>query len=166
VEVRTDGTDLTVLSRGSGGKVKVQAKDCATGGIFQQEVEAGTPVTATHTLAAGMYYFTNPYTGKINFGDGTRFRGKDSPPPRTLRASASPPGRSRAAAGSGRSSARTAVELSAGDTVCVQDCQAQNRLRGSVPVTDPPPAPLPQVHRRREPAGRAVPQDLFGEQCR
>jgi len=79
VEVRTDGTDLTVLSRGSGGKVKVQAKDCATGGIFQQEVEAGTPVTATHTLAAGMYYFTNPYTGKINFGDGTRFRGKDSP---------------------------------------------------------------------------------------
>ena len=30
-----------------------------------------------------------------------------------------------------------AVELSAGSSSCVQDCQAQNRIRGSVPVTDP-----------------------------
>ena len=30
-----------------------------------------------------------------------------------------------------------AVELSTGATACVEDCQAQNRLRGSVPVTDP-----------------------------
>jgi hypothetical protein len=30
-----------------------------------------------------------------------------------------------------------AVELSAGATSCVQDCQAQNRIRGSLPVTDP-----------------------------
>lgn len=64
-------------------------------------------------------------------------------------------GRSRAAAGSGRSSAWTAVELSAGDTVCVQDCQAQNRLRGSVPVTDPSAGAL-QV--RPGPPLRGVPQ--------
>ena len=30
-----------------------------------------------------------------------------------------------------------AVELSAGSSSCVQDCQAQNRVRGSLPVTDP-----------------------------
>ena len=30
-----------------------------------------------------------------------------------------------------------AVELSAGATSCVQDCQAQNQIRGSLPVTDP-----------------------------
>jgi hypothetical protein len=30
-----------------------------------------------------------------------------------------------------------AVELSAGATSCVQDCQAQNRIRGSLQVTDP-----------------------------
>jgi hypothetical protein len=30
-----------------------------------------------------------------------------------------------------------AVELSAGVSPCVQDCQAQNRIRGSLPLTDP-----------------------------
>jgi hypothetical protein len=30
-----------------------------------------------------------------------------------------------------------AVELSAGATACVSDCQAQNQVRGSLPVTDP-----------------------------
>jgi hypothetical protein len=30
-----------------------------------------------------------------------------------------------------------AVELSSGATTCVRDCQAQNRVRGSLPVTDP-----------------------------
>src|SRR3954467_14663617 len=82
VEARPDGTDLTILSRGGSAKVKIQAKDCATGGIFQQEVEseaAAKPVVFTHTLAPGMAYFVNPYTQKVNFGDGRLFRGKDSP---------------------------------------------------------------------------------------
>ena len=30
-----------------------------------------------------------------------------------------------------------AVELSTGASSCVQDCQAQNRVQGSLPVTDP-----------------------------
>jgi hypothetical protein len=30
-----------------------------------------------------------------------------------------------------------AVELSAGATPCVTDCQAQNQIRGSLAVTDP-----------------------------
>jgi hypothetical protein len=139
VEVRVDGGDLTVLSRGRTAKVKVQAKDCATGGVFQQEAEAATAVTATHTLAAGMSYFVNPYTGKVNFGNGSVLRGKDSPQVATRLSQTAtttvwriePGGRM------GQVLGEDAVELSAGATACVTDCQAQNQVRGSLPVTDP-----------------------------
>ena len=46
-------------------------------GIFQ--LEPGQNTTFTHTLPASMFYFKNPYTGKINFGNGGVLRGKDSP---------------------------------------------------------------------------------------
>ncbi|ROP27236.1 hypothetical protein [Pseudokineococcus lusitanus] len=139
VDVRTDKGDLVLISRGGGAKVKVQAKDCATGGIFQQEVEAARAVTATHTLAPGMHYYVNPYTGKINFGNDTLFRGKDSAQVATKLSqtettttwSIAPGGRM------GQVLGEDAVELSAGPTVCVSDCQARNRVRGSLPVTDP-----------------------------
>lgn len=139
VEVRTDKGDLVILARGGGAKVKVQAKDCATGGIFQQEVEASRAVVATHVLAPGMAYFVNPYTGKVNFGDGADFRGKDSPQVATRLSqgettttwSIAPGGRM------GQVLGEDAVELSAGATACTQDCQARNRVRGSLPVTDP-----------------------------
>jgi hypothetical protein len=139
VEVKPDGADLVILARGKAGKVKIQAKDCATGGIFQQEVEAGTTVRATHTLAPNMYYFVNPYTGKINFGDGSDFRGKDSPQVATKVSQSERVTVWDIASGGrmGQVLGEDAVELSAGATSCVQDCQAQNRLRGSVPVTDP-----------------------------
>ena len=39
VEARVDRTDVTILARGGSAKVKIQAKDCATGGIFKNEVE-------------------------------------------------------------------------------------------------------------------------------
>jgi hypothetical protein len=139
VEVRVDGTDLTVLARGRSAKVKVQAKDCATGGVFQQEAEAATAVTATHRLAPGMYYYVNPYTGKVNLGNGTDFRGKDSPQVASRQSQTAdttvwriePGGRM------GQVLGEDAVELSAGATACVQDCQAQNQIRGALPVTDP-----------------------------
>jgi hypothetical protein len=139
VEVRSDGTDVSLLARGGADKVKITAKDCASGGVFQQEVESGRTVTATHTLAPGMFFYTNPYTGKINVGNGTDFRGKDSPQSASRKAQSasvsvwqiSPGGRM------GFVTGEDAVELSAGATPCVQDCQAQNQLRGSVDVTDP-----------------------------
>ena len=42
--------------------MKVQAKDCAQGGIFQMEPERedGTPTIITHTLAPETFYFDNP----------------------------------------------------------------------------------------------------------
>jgi len=139
VEVRTDGGDLQLLARGKAGKVKIQAKDCATGGIFQQEVEAGSTVRATHTLAANMYYYVNPYTGKVNFGDGSDFRGKDSPQVATKVSQGERVTVWDIASGGrmGQVLGEDAVELSAGATTCVSDCQAQNRIRGSLPVTDP-----------------------------
>jgi hypothetical protein len=138
-ESKSDRGDLVLLSRGSGGKVKIQAKDCATGGVFQQEVEAGRSVVFTHTLAAGMAYFVNPYTGKVNYGNGTDFRGKDSPQAATRLSQTDTVSTWQVAAGGrmGGVLGEDAVELSAGATPCVQDCQAQNRIRGSLPVTDP-----------------------------
>jgi hypothetical protein len=138
-EVRLGDGGITILSRGKAGKVKIQSKDCATGGIFQQEVEAGAPVTATHTLAANMFYFVNPYTGKVNFGDGSRFRGKDSPQVATKLSQTDRVTTWQIASGGrmGQVLGEDAVELSAGASSCVTDCQAQNQIRGSVPVTDP-----------------------------
>jgi hypothetical protein len=141
-EARVDGTDLVFLARGAGAKVKIQAKDCATGGIFQQEVESEVstrPVLVTHTLAPGMTYFVNPYTNKVNFGNGALFRGKDSPQVAT-KVSQSADVSVWSVASGGRMGGvlgEDAVELSAGATACVSDCQAQNQVRGSLPVTDP-----------------------------
>lgn len=139
LEAKFDPTGVVLLRKGSAGKMKIQAKDCATGGIFQMEPEMGQNVVITHTLAPGMFYFTNPYTGKINFGDGTKLRGKDSPQVAT-RLSQTDTVTVWSVASGGRMGGvlgEDAVELSAGATQCVQDCQAQNRIRGSLPVTDP-----------------------------
>src|SRR4051794_33199453 len=127
------------LRRGSGAKMKIQAKDCAQGGIFQMEPEAPAAVTITHTLAAGMFYFVNPFTQKVNLGNGTIFRAKDSPQVAT-RLSQTDTQTVWSVASGGRMGGvlgEDAVELSAGASNCVQDCQAQNRVRGSLPVTDP-----------------------------
>jgi hypothetical protein len=51
------------LERAGGGvAMKIQAKDCAQGGIFQMEVERadGTPTVFTHTLAPSSFYYDNP----------------------------------------------------------------------------------------------------------
>jgi hypothetical protein len=141
-EIRADRGDLVVISRGRAGKVKIQAKDCATGGLFQQETESETstaPVTYTHTLAPGMSYFVNPYTTKINYGNGGNLLGKDSPQVATKVAQSETVAVWSVASGGrmGGVLGEDAVELSAGATSCVQDCQAQNRIRGSVDVTDP-----------------------------
>jgi hypothetical protein len=90
-----------VLTRsGPGVTMKIQAKDCATGGIFQMEVERtdDTRTVFTHKLADSAFYFDNrnfrnregdvvPYkdttlvvTPRVNFGNdySRKFVGRDS----------------------------------------------------------------------------------------
>lgn len=101
VALELDAEDMVITRTGAGLAMKVQAKDCAQGGIFQMEVERddNTETQFTHTLGAGAVYFDNqnfrdregevlPYknitatvTNRINFGNplSSRFVGRDSP---------------------------------------------------------------------------------------
>ena len=56
-----DGT-IVLQRSGPGVSMKIQASDCAQGGIFQMEPERadGANTTITHVLAAGIFYFDNP----------------------------------------------------------------------------------------------------------
>jgi hypothetical protein len=134
------------------GKLKVQAKDAPQGGIFQMEQEFGTAVEYVHTLGPGVFYFLNPYTGKVNVGDGVAadathqmLLGKDSPQVATKLAQTATTTRWSVASGGrmGGVLGEDAIELSAGATNCTTDCQAQNRIRGSVPVPPDPVDPTP-----------------------
>jgi hypothetical protein len=131
------------------GKLKVQAKDAPQGGIFQMEQELGGPVEYVHTLGAGLFYFVNEFTGKVNFGNGVSgdathqmLLGKDSPQVATKLYQDGTTTRWAVASGGrmGGVLGEDAIELSAGATNCTSDCQARNRIRGSVPV---PPEPVP-----------------------
>ena len=141
------------------GKLKIQAKDAPQGGIFQMEPEFGGNVTVTHVLGPTLFYFVNPFTGKVNFGDGAAavpaassatgyhqmLLGKDSPQVAT-KASQTGSTTVWSVASGGRLGGvlgEDAVELSQGATNCTQDCQAQNRIRGSLPVPPDPTNPTP-----------------------
>jgi hypothetical protein len=134
------------------GKLKVQAKDAPQGGIFQMEQEFGAPVEYVHTLGAGLFYFVNEYTGKINFGNGVSgdathqmLLGKDSPQVATKLYQDGTTTRWSVASGGrmGGVLGEDAIELSAGATNCTSDCQARNQIRGSVPVPPEPVSPTP-----------------------
>jgi hypothetical protein len=102
------GAEDLVLSRtGPGLSMKIQAKDCANGGLFQMEVERadGTQTDVTHVLAGAdgdnlqVFYFDNPnfraregdvvpfkdttivVPSRINFANdfSPKFVGRDSP---------------------------------------------------------------------------------------
>ncbi|MGY1670604.1 hypothetical protein [Geodermatophilus sp. SYSU D00710] len=147
-----DDVLVVSFSTASGGKFKVQSKDAPQGGIFQMEQEFGTAVEYVHTLGAGLYYFVNEYTGKVNFGDGIAadathrmLLGKDSPQVATRLEQTATTSRWSVASGGrmGGVLGEDAVELSAGATNCTSDCQARNRIQGSVPVPPDPTAPTP-----------------------
>jgi hypothetical protein len=159
--------------------MKIQAKDCANGGLFQMEVERndGTPTLFTHILADAVFYFDNrnfrnrdgdvvPFkdatitvTPRINFGNDTsrKFVGRDSPQVATRRSEpacvnqiatrfpATPIAIVRHCGGvsrwdvasggrMGQVMGEDAVEVAPPATVCVQNCQAQNRVRGGAVV--------------------------------
>jgi hypothetical protein len=60
--VEISGESLVLQRSGPGLTMKIQAKDCAQGGIFQMEPERGdgTATRITHVLADGAFYFDNP----------------------------------------------------------------------------------------------------------
>jgi hypothetical protein len=151
-QLRLRDATLVVIFSTAAGKIKVQAKDAPQGGIFQMEQEFGTPVEYTHTLGAGLFYFVNEFTGKVNFGDGVAadaghqmLLGKDSPQVATKLAQTATVTRWSVASGGrmGGVLGEDAIELSAGATNCTSDCQAQNRIQGSLPVPPDPIDPTP-----------------------
>ena len=101
VGVELKDTDLVLERQGPRLSMKLQAKDCANGGLFQMEPERsdGTATTITHKLASGVFYFDNPnfraregdvvpfkdttvtVTPRINFANdfSDDFVGRDSP---------------------------------------------------------------------------------------
>ena len=62
VSVDINKESLVIQRSGPGLSMKIQAKDCANGGVFQMEVErADNGATVfTHVLADGVFYFDNP----------------------------------------------------------------------------------------------------------
>lgn len=64
------------MERGTGQSLKIQAKDCQEGGIFQHEPEPG--LVYEHVLGAGFRYNGPPGDGSLCFTNGT-FPGYDSP---------------------------------------------------------------------------------------
>jgi hypothetical protein len=153
--------DDTLVARfsTSAGTLKIQAKDAPQGGIFQMEPEFGGNVTVTHVLGPTLFYFVNPFTGKVNFGNGVdavtsaesstgyhqMLLGKDSPQVAT-KTSQTGSATTWSVASGGRLGGvlgEDAIELSQGATSCTQNCQAQNQIKGSLPVPPDPSNPTP-----------------------
>ena len=62
VSVSTEDGDLVISRVGTGVSMKIQAKDCSAGGIFQMEPERTDKTTTRiiHTLGPGVFYYDNP----------------------------------------------------------------------------------------------------------
>lgn len=61
VAVEINGDGIEISRTGSGLSMKIQAKDCAQGGVFQMEPQRadGTRTLVTHVLDPGVFYFDN-----------------------------------------------------------------------------------------------------------
>jgi len=101
VSVALNGEGLVLDRTGPGLGMKIQANDCATGGLFQMEPQRGdgTATRITHTLGDGVFFFDNPnfreregdsvpykdttvvVPSRINFANDVspKFVGRDSP---------------------------------------------------------------------------------------
>ncbi|MDX6593855.1 MAG: hypothetical protein QOJ13_3051 [Gaiellales bacterium] len=188
VNVDLKGTDVVIDRAGAGLNMKLQAKDCANGGLFQMEPQRGDGGTTqiTHTLATDVFYFDNPnfraregdvvpykdttvtVTPRINFANdvSAKFVGRDSPQVAT-RVNQGCLNQIRKRDGTfvtvdhcggvsvwnvasgGRMGAvfgEDATEVAPPATNCVQDCQAQNRVRGQAVVLGHP-FPVPASSR-------------------
>ena len=186
VSVQVTGSDLVLAATGTGLAMKIQAKDCAQGGIFQMEPERadGTRTSIVHTLAQSSttglspFYFDNPFfrarlgeflgsdctsvttgppsrfcvkvTPRVNIANDTSadFVARDSAQVATLVNQSGRSSRWSVASGGrmGFVSGEDAVEVANPPTTCVQNCQAQNRVRGRLVVLGFP-FPVPMENR-------------------
>ncbi|WNG14288.1 hypothetical protein [Cystobacter fuscus] len=140
VENKDGGVRL--IREGQSLKMKIQASDCAQGGIFQMEPEWATEtgtIDFVHTLGPNVFYFTNPYTGKINFGNLDLIRGKDSPQvaAKLVQDEHETVWRVTSGGRMGGVLGEDAVENSPAATPCTKNCQAQNQVHGRYDVPDP-----------------------------
>ena len=134
LEISLSPQSAVLRRRGNGAGMKLQLKDCANGGIFQMEPDQQTVVT--HYLGPNVFYFNNPLTGKINFGNGADLIGKDSPQVATKLAQYGNGSVWRIEAGGrmGMVLGEDAIELAPGAPVCTQQCQVQDKVQGSLVV--------------------------------
>ncbi|MCY1329413.1 hypothetical protein D9M71_197730 [compost metagenome] len=176
LEVEVDDTEVELQRSGPGVSMKIQAKDCAQGGIFQMEPERadGLPTDITHILADGVFYFDNPnfrnppplplctppnftpqcypvpVTPRVNFANdlSPKLVGRDSPQVATRLSQFGGLTVWRVASGGrmGGVLGEDSVEVGLPPTNCTQNCQAQNRVRGKFPVLGFP-FPVPQDSR-------------------
>ena len=76
--LRLNREQLVLERAGRRQDMKIQAKDCNQGGIFQMEPEPA--VVEINTLAAGFEFFLqDPVSGRLFFTNGTTILGYDSP---------------------------------------------------------------------------------------
>lgn len=191
VTVESDGPDLVISRPGPGLRMKIQAKDCAQGGIFQMEPERRdrTRTLFTHVLAPGIFFFDNPrfraregdtvpykdttvvVPSRVNIANdlSRKFVARDSaqvaervdePTCRNLIRTRTGElddvlhcggvSRWRVASGGrmGFVTGEDAVEVAPPATDCIQNCQAQNQVRGQAVVLGFP-FPVPQNVRLR-----------------
>ena len=193
VAVELKEEDLSLQRTGTGLSMKIQAKDCAQGGIFQMEPERAdqTATRVVHTLAGSTtpgltpFYFDNPkfrarigqflgsqctsvetgppsqfcvqVASRVNIGNdlSANFVARDSaqvatrvPQPECNTATPLTPSARHCGgqsiwdvASGGRMGFVTgedAVEVANPPTNCVNDCQAQNQVRGRLAVLGSP----------------------------
>lgn len=199
ISVEIDDEELQLTRTGTGLSMKLQAKDCASGGIFQMEPQRsdGTRTRIVHTLAPSAFYYDNPNfrarlgqflgsactsvtTGppsqfcvqvspRVNIGNAVspRFAVRDSAQVATrVRQAACGPDFTNTlgltetrdhcggmaiwdVASGGRMGMVTgedATEVANPPTTCVQNCQAQNQVRGRLANLGSP-FPVPAASR-------------------
>ncbi len=133
MSVRLKDEGLEIQRTGAGVSMKIQAKNCANGGLFQMEPERtdGTATRIVHTLGADAFYYDNPnfraregdvlpykdttatVGARVNIGSdlAPKFVGRTArrSPPASRPAPASPPSRPRVVPAASRTSTTAAA---------------------------------------------------------
>jgi len=186
VIVEIKDTSIVIQRQSTRLSMKIQANDCATGGLFQMEPERGDGARTlfTHVLDPGVFYFDNPnfraregdvvpfkdttvtVRPRINIANDVskKFVARDSPQVADRRDEPSCHNRIPTRIGGmddvfhcggvsrwdvasggrmGFVTGQDAVEVAPSATDCVQNCQAQNRVRGQAIVLGFP-FPVPE----------------------